>query len=44
MLGGADGHTLFVCTARSADPETCKANATGAIETTRVDFARAGLP
>lgn len=44
MLGGEDGRTLFVCTADTADDESCRANATGRIETARVDFARAGLP
>ena len=44
MLGGEDRRTLFVCTAENADPEACRANATGAIETARVEHPGAGLP
>ena len=44
MLGGDDGRTLFVCTARDSDPAVCRAEATGRIETARVDAPRAGWP
>jgi sugar lactone lactonase YvrE len=43
MLGGADGRTLFICTAGDSDPERTVAR-NGRIETVRVDVARAGLP
>jgi sugar lactone lactonase YvrE len=43
MLGGADGRTLFICTAGDSDPERTVARS-GRIETVRVDAARAGLP
>jgi sugar lactone lactonase YvrE len=36
-LGGADGHTLFVCTASSHEPEAARAASSGRIETVRVD-------
>jgi len=44
MLGGEDGRTLFVCTAATSDPAACRAEATGRIETCRVDAPHAGLP
>jgi len=44
MLGGNDGRTLFVCTAATSDPAACRAEATGRIETVRVDAPHAGLP
>lgn len=44
MLGGPDGHTLFVATAANSDPEKCRANRTGRIEYTQVEVGRAGLP
>ncbi len=44
MLGGPDGHTLFVATAANSDPEKCRVDRTGRIETTRVEVPRAGLP
>jgi sugar lactone lactonase YvrE len=44
MLGGETGHTLFVCTARSSDPETCKQERAGRIETFEVGVPHAGLP
>ena len=44
MLGGADGRTLFVCTASSSDPAECVENRDGRIETFRVEYGRAGLP
>ncbi len=43
MLGGADGKTLFICTAGDSDPAKTTAR-DGCIETVRVDVARAGLP
>jgi len=44
MLGGADGKTLFVCTAKGSDPEACLAERSGRIEAFSVDVSRAGLP
>jgi len=43
MLGGADGKTLFICTAGESDPARTTVR-DGRIETVRVDVARAGLP
>ena len=44
MLGGADGRTLFVCTAESAVPDECRAKPRGSIETIRAETSRAGIP
>jgi sugar lactone lactonase YvrE len=44
MLGGSDGRTLFVCTARGSDPEACKRERAGRIEAFEVQAPRAGLP
>lgn len=44
MLGGADGRTLFVCTAGSSDPAECIENRDGRIEAFRVEHGHAGLP
>jgi len=44
MLGGADGRTLFVCTASASNPETCRAQRDGRIEAFRVASGRAGWP
>ena len=44
MLGGDDGHTLFVLTADDSSPDVCAGNATGAIYSTRVEVAHAGRP
>jgi sugar lactone lactonase YvrE len=44
MLGGADGRTLFIATAPSSDPDECRAQRGGRIETWTAPFARAGLP
>jgi sugar lactone lactonase YvrE len=44
MLGGEDGRTLFVCTAATSEPEACRSERTGRIETVRVDVPHAGLP
>ena len=43
MLGGADGRTLFICTAPESGPPAA-ANRAGRIETLRVDVPHAGLP
>jgi hypothetical protein len=43
MLGGADGRTLFVCTAPGIG-ESAAARQEGRIEFTRVDVPHAGLP
>lgn len=44
MLGGDDGHTLFVCTAIDSEPESARRHLAGRIESARVDVAGAGLP
>jgi sugar lactone lactonase YvrE len=44
MLGGDDRQTLFVLTAASSDPATCRAGRAGRIEAVQVDVAGAGLP
>ncbi|MGD0120574.1 MAG: SMP-30/gluconolactonase/LRE family protein [Candidatus Binatus sp.] len=44
MLGGPDGRMLFVATAPGSDPEKCRADRRGRIETTHVEVPRAGLP
>ena len=44
MLGGAEGKTLFVCTAGTSDPTICETERTGRIEFTEVDVPHAGLP
>jgi sugar lactone lactonase YvrE len=44
MLGGPDRRTLFVMTAGSSKPETCKEQVGGRIETITVDTPGAGLP
>jgi sugar lactone lactonase YvrE len=44
MLGGADGRTLFICTAESTDPEACKASHTARILAVEVDAPGAGRP
>jgi len=44
MLGGADGRTLFVCTAEDSDPDKCREQRSGRIEAFEVEVARAGLP
>jgi sugar lactone lactonase YvrE len=43
MLGGADGRTLFVCTAETHDPAKTGTQR-GRVETVRVDVPRAGWP
>jgi sugar lactone lactonase YvrE len=42
MLGGEDRRTLFVCTARSSDPDKCRAQRAGRIEAADVDVDVAG--
>ena len=44
MLGGGDGRTLFAVTAASSDAEQASLQATGKIETVRVDSPGAGCP
>jgi len=44
MLGGPTGRTLFVLTAESSDPATCRQKPTGRIEITEVEVPAAGLP
>lgn len=44
MLGGADGHTLFILTAASSDPEECRALRSGRVETWQAPHPHAGLP
>ena len=44
MLGGADRRTLFVLTAKSTDPDECRALLSGRIEAVEVDVPGAGLP
>ncbi len=44
MLGGDDGHTLFVCTAETSHPSETVQKMTGAIEAVRVDVPHAGRP
>jgi sugar lactone lactonase YvrE len=41
-LGGPDGRTLFICTARSTDPQKCIAERSGRIEHVDVDVPYAG--
>lgn len=43
MLGGADGRTLFICTAPDSS-QAAATNRAGRIETVRVDVPHAGLP
>jgi sugar lactone lactonase YvrE len=42
VLGGEDGRTLFICTARSTNPERCIEMRSGRIEATHVDVPYAG--
>lgn len=44
MLGGADGRTLFILTAASSDPDTCRALRSGTIEICQAPYPRAGWP
>ena len=44
MLGGADGRTLFACTAVEIEPERARELMAGRIERAPAPYARAGLP
>jgi sugar lactone lactonase YvrE len=44
MLGGLDGKTLFIMTARSSQPDECKTEKSAAVEFVTVKHAGAGLP
>jgi sugar lactone lactonase YvrE len=44
MLGGEDGHTLFIVTAASSDPEECRQQRSGRVEVWRAPYPHAGLP
>jgi sugar lactone lactonase YvrE len=44
MLGGEDGHTLFIMTSGSSDRFEIADQTQGCIESVRVDVARAGTP
>lgn len=44
MLGGDDGRTLYLCTAKTTGPELAQGISTGWIETVRVEVPGAGLP
>lgn len=44
MLGGAEGRTLFICTAESSGTEETKRARAGRIECVEVEVPRAGLP
>ncbi len=44
MLGGADGHTLYIATAGSSDPEECRERRSSRIETWRAPYPHAGWP
>ena len=44
MLGGDDGRTLYLCTAKTTGPELVKGISTGWLETVRVTVPHAGLP
>jgi sugar lactone lactonase YvrE len=44
MLGGDDGHTLFILACAQSLPEKCIAEATGTVSITDVEVPGAGLP
>ena len=44
MLGGEDGRTLYLCTAKTTGPELVQGISTGWLETARVDVPHAALP
>lgn len=44
MLGGPERRHLFVCTAKSSERETCRADRAGCIEVVEVEVPGAGLP
>ncbi|WP_157215166.1 SMP-30/gluconolactonase/LRE family protein [Flavisphingomonas formosensis] len=43
-LGGADGRTLFICSAGPFDPAVMEQGRTGRIETIRAPYAGSGIP
>jgi sugar lactone lactonase YvrE len=43
-LGGADGRTLFICSAGPFDPAAMRERKTARIETVRVPYAGSGIP
>ena len=44
MLGGEEGNTLFISTAKDSQKENCLKEKSARIETIKVDVPRAGLP
>lgn len=44
ILGGPNGRTLFIATAKNSDPEKCARDRTGKIEITEVEVPHAGFP
>jgi sugar lactone lactonase YvrE len=44
MLGGSEGHTLFICTAADHFPDVVKQQRAGRIEAVEVDVPGAGWP
>ena len=44
MLGGKEGKTLFVCTAKTSTPEQASVEKTGKIYSIEVEYSRAGCP
>jgi sugar lactone lactonase YvrE len=44
MLGGPERRHLFICTAKSSEPEACRKERSGRIEVIEVSVAGAGLP
>jgi sugar lactone lactonase YvrE len=44
MLGGADGTTLYILTSGSSDPDVCKSERSGRIETCNAPYPHAGWP
>lgn len=44
MLGGADGRTLFACTALDSEPQRARELKSARIERARAPYPRAGLP
>ena len=44
MLGGSEGRTLYILTAGSSEPATCRETLSGRVETWEAPYAHAGLP
>ena len=44
MLGGKEGKTLYVSTAKASDPEIASKEKNGKIYSVEVDYPRAGKP